>query len=394
MNPENDKSVHIIGGGIFGMTAALELSRRGYAVAVFDRGELPHPQASSTDITKMIRADYGADAFYSDLMHEAFKGWDDWNRAFPRPLYHQTGFLMMMEQPMQPGSFEMESLQVMQQRDYPVQRIRGEWLRQHAPLWNPERYPDGYYNARGGWAESGNVVAQLVRIARQEGLRFYEHAGLDRLLEENGRVTGLVTKDGQTFQAAHTIVAAGAWTPALVPELKDCLKVIAQPVFHLLPEDPAPFRGEVFPGWSADISRTGWYGFPAQTDGVVKIANHGIGIAKDPDAEADIPESYFTALRTFLAESLPALQHAPIVKTRLCLYCDSWDGDFYIDHHPGKPGLMVAAGGSGHGFKFAPALGALIADVLERKPNPFAHRFRWRSRGGETRFEAARGQDF
>jgi sarcosine oxidase / L-pipecolate oxidase len=393
MEHHHDKSVNIIGGGIFGVTAALELRRRGYDVAVFDWGEPPHPQASSTDITKMIRGDYGADEFYTDLMHEAFKGWDAWNRAFPRPLYHETGFLLLMQQPMQPGSFEMESLNVMRQRSYPVQRIDGERLRQRAPQWNAGRYPDGYYNARGGWAESGAVVAQLVQTARSEGVRFFENAGSASLIEENGRVAGLATTAGQAFRAAHTIVAAGAWTPGLVPELKDCLKVVAQPVFHLMPENPALFRGEAFPGWSADISRTGWYGFPAQPDGVVKIANHGIGVAKDPDAEMSIPAHYFSALRAFLSESLPALQDAPIVKTRLCLYCDSWDGDFYIDHHPDKPGLIVATGGSGHGFKFAPVLGPLIADVLERKQNPFAWRFQWRRRG-ETRFEAARGRDF
>ncbi len=371
----------------------MELQRRGYTVAVFDRGRLPHPQASSTDITKMIRGDYGADEFYTELMHEAFLGWDTWNRSFPSPLYHQTGFLMLMLQTMQPGSFEMESMRVMAQRGYPVQRLSQSFLTQRFPQWHADRYPDGYYNARGGWAESGNVVAQLITIARREGVQFYENTGLKSLIEEQGKVTGLVTTTGQQFRADHTIVALGAWTPSFVPELQDCLKVTGQPVFHLLPENPARFRDEVFPGWSGDISQTGWYGFPVQSDGVVKIANHGIGIAKEPDTEMDIPEQYFTALRQFLAESLPALQNAPIVKTRICLYCDSWDGNFYIDYHPDKPGLMVAAGGSGHGFKFAPVLGTIIADVLERKDNRFAHRFRWRIKG-DYRFEAARSTSF
>ena len=141
------------------------------------------------------------------------------------------------------------------------------------------------------------------------------------------------------------------------------------------------------------MSKTGWYGFPAQPDGVVKIGNHGIGIEKDPNAAIEIPEKYFVALRQFLSESLPALQDAPITKTRICMYCDSWDGDFYIDHHPNKSGLLVATGGSGHGFKFAPMLGNIIADVLERKSNPYAHRFRWRT-AGQPKFEAARNTNF
>ena len=63
--------------------------------------------------------------------------------------------------------------------------------------------------------------------------------------------------------------------------------------------------------------------------------------------------------------NLPALADAPIVHRRMCLYCDTFDGDFWIDHDPERPGLVVAAGDSGHGFKFAPILGALIADVVE-----------------------------
>ncbi len=383
------RTVLVIGGGIFGVSASLELRRRGYEVTLLDRGTLPHPQASSTDITKMIRGDYGPDTFYTDLMDESFIGWDMWNKIFPRALYHETGFLLLMREAMRPGSFEMESLQVMQKKQYPVVRIDRRWLQAHAPAWNPDMYPDGYYNVRGGWAESGHVVAQLVATARHEGVRILEQAHPKKLVEKSGRVTGIVAADGAVFRASLTIVAAGAWTTELVPELSDCLRPTAQPVFHLLPKNPFAFRGEVFPGWSADISKTGWYGFPAQPDGVVKIANHGSGIAHTTDTAAAIPERYHTALRQFLSESIPSLKDAPVVKSRICLYCDSWDGDFYIDHHPTRPGLMVATGGSGHGFKFAPVLGSIIADVAEHLPNRFAHRFRWRE-PGDHKYEAAR----
>jgi sarcosine oxidase/L-pipecolate oxidase len=71
------------------------------------------------------------------------------------------------------------------------------------------------------------------------------------------------------------------------------------------------------------------------------------------------------------------------------LYCDTFDGDFWIDRDPGRPGLVVAAGDSGHGFKFAPVLGGVIADVVEGTPNAWAHRFRWRARERDAT-EAAR----
>lgn len=386
-------SVNIIGGGIFGVTAALELCRRGYQVSVFDRGELPHPQASSTDITKMIRADYGADTFYADLMHEAFQGWDEWNIIFPRPLYHETGFLLLTLQPLQSGSLEAESLKTLGERDYPIQRLSRNYLKKRFPRWNSDEYVDGYYNARGGWAESGNVVAQLINIAQQEGVQFYKKEEFVKFTEENDKITGVITSFGQKYLADYHIVAAGAWTPYIIPELHDCIKTVGQPVFHLLPERPELFHPNIFPGWSADISKTGWYGFPALDDGIVKVANHGIGIEKHPSDEQEIPEKYEAALRTFLQKSLPDLADAPIVKTRICMYCDTWDSDFYIDYCPEKEGLMVATGGSGHGFKFAPVLGKIIADVFEKKPNPYKYRFEWRQPGAK-RVEAARSVNF
>jgi glycine/D-amino acid oxidase-like deaminating enzyme len=121
----------------------------------------------------------------------------------------------------------------------------------------------------------------------------------------------------------------------------------------------------------------------------LKIGHHGSGRRVDPDAPRAVAPSHETRVREFLAATLPALAGAPIVHRRLCLYCDTFDGDFWIDHDPERPGLVVAAGDSGHGFKFAPVMGALIADVVEGRPNLWAERFSWRRRARDTR-EAAR----
>lgn len=93
---------------------------------------------------------------------------------------------------------------------------------------------------------------------------------------------------------------------------------------------------------------------------------------------------------TNFPRTLPDLKDSEIVYQRLCVYSDCFDGHFIIDHDPEREGLVVASGGSGHGFKasirighsdslqFAPVLGEIIADVLQRKPNQYAHRFAWR----------------
>ena len=98
-------------------------------------------------------------------------------------------------------------------------------------------------------------------------------------------------------------------------------------------------------------------------------------------------------MRKFLAETFPALADAPIVYTRRCFYCDTHDGHFWIAPDPERAGLIIAAGDCGHGFKFAPLLGEIIADAAERKSNPLLEKFRWRPevRPGREK-EAARFQ--
>src|SRR5437899_6632788 len=111
-----------------------------------------------------------------------------------------------------------------------------------------------------------------------------------------------------------------------------------------------------------------------------------------PDSpEREVTSAEEEDLREFLARTFPALAKAPIVYTRICLYCDTHDGHFWIAPDPERPGLIVAAGDCGHGFKFAPVLGEIIADAVEEKPNSLSKKFRWRRevRAGETK-EAAR----
>jgi glycine/D-amino acid oxidase-like deaminating enzyme len=94
-------------------------------------------------------------------------------------------------------------------------------------------------------------------------------------------------------------------------------------------------------------------------------------------------------LREFLSGAFPELADAPIVNTRVCLYCDTWDEHFWIAADPAHPGLVVASGDSGHGFKFAPVLGAITADAVEGKPNPILQKFRWRPAVKPARGEEA-----
>lgn len=398
----------VAGGGIFGVTAALELARRGWQVTLADPGPLPRAEASSTDRSKVIRMDYGRDDALSRLAQQAMEGWDEWNRQrFSRPLFHRTGFLLLRGSALEPGSFESASIDSLQGRGIPVERLDGAAIRRRFPAWNAERYPDGYLSPTAGWAESGEVVRQLVGWARKAGVRVLEGQvagvvrgevsgaqGQEGVPPGEGPVTGARLVDGRVLPCSVLVVAAGAWTPALLagPAFEGIpapdLRASAMPVLYLAPGDPRPFRGAGFPVWSADISRTGWYGFPAGPDGIVKIGHHGTGEARPPEAGVHPGPDWEARCRAFLRESLPGLAEAPLAGSRTCWYCDSVDGDFWITRHPACPGLVLATGGSGHGFKFAPVLGTLVANAVEGVPDPRLARFRWRDPDGARREHA------
>jgi len=381
----------VLGAGVFGVSAALELAARGWDVELLDPGPLPRPEAASTDISKIVRMDYGSDLLLTELMERALPLWRAWNERWPEPLYHQDGFLVLAKAPLAPGGFEHASLGTLAARGHKLDRLTGAALSSRFPAWDPSIYPDAYFNPEAGWVESGRVLGLMVEEARSAGVRVRAGEGVRRLVESGSSVTGAVTTSGETVSADVVLVAAGAWTPVLLPHLSTMMWPVAQPVFHLKPAEPDAFRPPRFTVWAAAIAETGWYGFPANAAGVVKIANHGPGRRVDPDApRLTFPDDELR-LRSFLAESLPALAGAPVAASKTCLYCDSFDGDFWIGRDPARPGLAVAAGDSGHGFKFAPVLGEVIADAIEDKTTRFTERFAWRVPSSRTAEEARWG---
>lgn len=369
-------TILILGGGCFGLTAALELRARGWQITLIDQGPLPNPDAASTDINKVVRMDYAADEQHTAMGELSLQRWREWNAKWGEELYHEAGFLVMSREPLQPGGFEHFSHEFLTKRGHALHRISSETLRDKYHAWNHTVYRDGYLNPVGGWVESGRVIARLTAEARQAGVEIIENVPQPRPQFEGSRCTG-ITSAHQSWQADLVLIAAGAWTPTLLPHLQDVMWATAQTVFHFQPHDPRPFTPPQFPVWGADIGKTGWYGFPANAAGLVKVANHGPGRRVNANDPRTLPAGEEKRYRAFLRETFPSLAAAPLHSSRVCLYCDTFDGAFWIDHDPAHPNLIVAAGDSGHAFKFTPVMGEIIADVVEHKPNPWAERYMW-----------------
>jgi glycine/D-amino acid oxidase-like deaminating enzyme len=378
----------ILGAGIFGITAAIELSRRKHRVGVLNPDQIPHPLAASTDISKVVRMEYGTDEEYMDMAIDSIEGWRAWNEVFDRPLFHETGYLVLASDVLEYDleSYAGASYINLLKRGYRPHRLDGQLLAAMFPAFTPEVYRDGFYHEVGGYVESGRVITELTKYARSMGIDVHEGQTAQELLISNSIINGVKTREGMQFDAGHVVVCAGNYTPYLLPELQHYMRVTGHPIFHLQPELTAPYTPPDFTVFAADIQNTGWYGFPyhplAQ---VVKLANHGIGTIINPEKdERVVTADHEKALRDFLKISIPLLADAPLVYTRLCCYTDTLDGHFWIDQHPEIKHLTVASGGSGHAFKMGPVLGEMIADTAEGARHKWSARYGWRELSDDT----------
>ena len=244
--PRIGQRVVIVGGGVFGCTAALKLQSRGWSVSIVNPGTPPNEDASSTDVSKVVRMDYGSDVFYHELGEIAIEGWKSWNRDWQKSLYHEDGFLILSHGRMKLGQYEYENRKVLEQRGYNTERLTTNQIANRYPAWDLSEYPDGYFNPHGGWVESGSVMGHLVHLCKARGIQF--HSGQMHQLQSKGsRISGVLTNDGNMVTGEIVVVAAGAWTPTLLPWLSDVLWSTGQPVLHFLPDNPDPLSCRSLP---------------------------------------------------------------------------------------------------------------------------------------------------
>src|SRR5258708_14552364 len=152
-----EQRVIVAGAGVYGLTAAIELRRRGYAVTLLDPGPLPHPLAASTDISKLVRMDYGPDADYLGAMEAALARWREWNKQWPEPLFHETGVVFLTSAPMEPGGYEYDSWLLALAHRHRPERLESASIRRRCPALNADRLTAGYFNPEGGFAQYAGV---------------------------------------------------------------------------------------------------------------------------------------------------------------------------------------------------------------------------------------------
>lgn len=358
----------VIGAGAMGSSAAYRLARRGAAPLLLERFAVGHDRGSSHGDSRIIRLTYHA-ATYVRLAREAYPLWEELERDADETLFFRTGDLFFGAAAGALAQYEA----VLAAEGVPFER--GAAARARVPLLRLRAGESAIFQPEGGILAASRCLDAQVRAARRLGADVHENEPL--LAIDRTRDPIVVETDRARYTCERLVLAGGPWTAKLAPELALPLRVLRQEVCYFAPRDPAPFRMDRFPVWvklgaGATPDDIHYYGFPIFGRFGVKLARfHGAGPGVDPDrVEHALTEEEAAATRAFLARYFPAAaEGAAWIGGTTCLFTMTPDEDFVIDLHPDDARIAVAAGFSGHGFKFASAIGEALAGLaLDGRP--------------------------
>ncbi|KAI5121451.1 hypothetical protein M0805_009559 [Coniferiporia weirii] len=415
-------------------TALHLLQRGYTDVTVLDRApELPAIDAASTDINKIVRSSYH-DEFYTRLAREAIAAWrnrEEWGDNYHESGVLVLGAGMSIYAD---GAYKNDVAHGARVRRLapcvpapsPTKggislctvASDGETdIVQPSELFHPEVHlgekitnSHGYLNVDGGWAFAEGGVRRAMQRVEELGGKILPGKEVLVLLKSSGkpekinsatgpqtsRTVGVKCKDGCEYAADMVVIATGSWTASAFPDLNLGERCLASgqsiATIKLTDEEAERYRKSPV---VLDFGPSGFYVFPPNKDNIVKVAKHTGGVTNFvpiPSAPAldaasakissprtvfshgpdglKIPQPDAQIIRDCLQEVYPELANKPFNYTRLCWYTDSPDSDWIIDVHPADPGLALVTSGSGHGYKFLPVIGRLVADRLEGKMDP------------------------
>jgi sarcosine oxidase len=353
--------VIVLGVGGMGSAVCFELARRGRRVLGLEQYPLVHARGSSHGHTRIIRTAYAEHPDYVPLARRAFDRWYD--------LEQLTGKHLLTEVPcltVGPAGCELVTgvWESSRRHGLPVEELSAAGIAARTPF----RFPAGYVGAmeqNAGFlyvedcvrAHIDSAVSLGADVRGEEPAREWTVAG-------NGVE---VTTDRGTYRAAKLVITAGAWATQLLADLGVPLTVMRQVLLWFdVGGNAVRFNRRNFPVFIADVPGGPFYGLPAIDLYGLKIARHyNAPPLPTPDGVSwDVTPDDEPPVRAFLDTYLPGAV-GKLTKGQVCMYTLTPDKHFVIDVHPRFPQVAVACGFSGHGFKFAAAVGEVLADLAD-----------------------------
>jgi sarcosine oxidase len=349
----------VLGVGGFGSAAVYHAARRGARTLGVEQFAAVHDRGSSHGESRIIRRAYFEHPAYVPLVNAAYERWTELEAVAGRTLYRQTGLLL--SGPRQ-GSVIGGTLRAAREHRLDITDVPLVDARRRFPLFRFHEKHAVLYEADAGYLRVEACVRTHIEQAARLGgdLRFGETCVAWR---SDGR-TVQVTTDRGRYEAAALVVTAGAWAARVLADLDLPLTIRRKVQFwHALrPDDAAAHRAS--PSFLFEVPHGTFYGFPSIGDETVKLAEHSGGaVVEDPSrVDRACREDDIAPVEQFVRAVLPGVDPRPHSHS-VCLYTMAPHERFIVDRHPAFRNVIVAAGFSGHGFKFTPAIGQALADL-------------------------------
>jgi sarcosine oxidase len=351
--------VAVIGLGAMGSAALLTLARRGISTVGFDRFTPPHPHGSTHGRSRVIREAYYESPAYVPLVRRSAELWQALERDGGRPLFRRTGGLMLGPPQSRLVTGSRDSAQT---HGVPFEVLGGAQVRRRFPVFNVGDGVVGVLEQRAGFLDPEGCVETALRLAVGSGATVHLETPVTGWRRSRDGLV-LATPTGMVTCGA-AILATGAWAAADLARAGIPLTVERQVMFWFAPRQHAErFAVDRMPVflWEWQPGRM-FYGIPDHGAGL-KVARHHEGTPTAPDtASRAVTEGEVSEMRALLRATLPDADGA-LRDTATCLYTNTPDQHFVLGFHPEEPRLIVASACSGHGFKFAPAIGEIVADL-------------------------------
>ncbi len=351
--------VAVIGLGAAGSATLRELARRGVRAAGFEQFAPGHDRGSSHGETRMIRLGYFEHPSYVPLLRRTYELWRALETEAAQTLLHVTG---IVEIGPPEGEIVSGTLRASREHALPHDVMSASETMRRFPAF---RIPDsfaGVFQPDGGYVSVEASLAAMLQGAKAGGAGIHDGETVRSIAPTPSGVA--IETDGGSHRADVAIVAAGAWTKTLLPDLPVGLRPTRQAMAWFAPTDAAPFDRAHCPVFLLESPYGVHYGFPLDGRGRVKIAkHHHADETTDPHGiDRRFSDKDEALIRSAVADHLPAANGA-LESGKTCLYTMTRDGDFVIDRLPDSPHVIVASACSGHGFKFAPVLGEILAQL-------------------------------
>ncbi|RXT07072.1 N-methyl-L-tryptophan oxidase [Ammoniphilus sp. CFH 90114] len=357
--------VLIIGAGSMGMAAGYYLAKKGIQTVLLDAYDPPHLQGSHHGDTRLYRYTYPDQRPFIPLALRALELWKELEAQTSEQILDPTGVLSIGIDG--PSSME-DKLAAAREFSLPVERYSREEILKRWPGFVLPESAEGLLETQAGILYPEKAIQSYRQLALQEGAKLFPHTRVEKVTYHAHGVT-VQTKD-HIFTADKLLICAGAGNPSLVGDLKLPMRVMRKAVGWFETQGTF-FHSPAFPGFVITKGTTDYYGFPDREGGGLKVGRHDGG--QEVQFGHEIPPfGSFTEdeqdLRQCLDTYMPQAS-GQLLRGSTCLYTVTPDEHFIVDRHPNHSHVLLAAGFSGHGFKFVSALGEALSQFLvEGKP--------------------------